>query len=64
LIYISIILYKDIFEKKTFGGKSLSDKLLAISSLVFVSLGDFLDIFLGRFIGKIFWPSLASLARR
>jgi hypothetical protein len=47
-IYVSMIPYKGISRKKTFGGKPPSTKLLAISPLVSVSFGDFLGIFPGR----------------
>jgi hypothetical protein len=47
-IYVSMIPYEGISGKKTFGGKTPSAKLLAISPLVSVSPGDFLGIFPGR----------------
>jgi hypothetical protein len=47
-IYVSMIPYEGISEKKTFGGKSPSAKLLAVSPLVSVSPGDFLGVFPGR----------------
>jgi len=43
-----MISYEGISGKKTFGGKSASTKLLAVSPLVSVSPGDFLGIFSGR----------------
>ncbi|KAH7317397.1 hypothetical protein BKA65DRAFT_557602 [Rhexocercosporidium sp. MPI-PUGE-AT-0058] len=47
-IYVGMIPHEGISEKKTFGGKSPSAKLLAVSHLVSVSPGDFLGVFSGR----------------
>jgi hypothetical protein len=47
-IYVSMIPYEGVSGKKTFGGKTPSAKLLAVSPLVSVSPGDFLGIFPGR----------------
>ena len=43
-----VLPYEGISEKKTFGGKSPSAKLLAISPLVSGSPGDFLGVLPGR----------------